>query len=105
MAEAFGELPRRTREALDARTAQRARRKAHAMDRARSEACQRLEVLARRVALVPIETVHRIASVPAPHQAVAADFREDRGRADRRHLLVAVDHGLEQERPVARSEE
>src|SRR5690606_39577377 len=83
------------------RAARRARREAPAVYRARPVPRERVEVLLRRVALVPREAVLGIAAMPAAHQPVAANLRENRRRADRRDLRVAVDDGLEQKRPGA----
>src|SRR5690554_1212251 len=81
--------------------ARRARREAPTMDRARPVPRERLEVLSRRIAFVPLKAVLWITAMPAPHQPIAAYLRENRRRADRGDLRVAVDDRLEQERPRA----
>ena len=72
------------------------RRETAPVQRARAQRVQRRDVRARGISLVPGQREARITVVEIAHQRVARRLGEDRCRADRRHLGVALDHRLEQ---------
>ena len=63
-----------------------------AVNRARPQPTERLDVLRRRVALVPGQAVARIGAVQFNHQPVAVLFGEDRRGGDRWAKRVAAHH-------------
>src|SRR6202022_484855 len=59
-----------------------------------TEAIERLEMFARRVALVVREPVTGITGIEFHHERVTRHLRDDAGRCDHRALRIAVDDRL-----------
>src|SRR5439155_14947146 len=69
-----------------------------------AEPRHRIEMLARRVAFVPIESVAGIPAVELEHGAIAGHLRHDRRGGNRRTPRVAVHHTALRHRDVGNAE-
>lgn len=64
------------------------------MNRQRTIALQRLQMLGCRIALVGIESILRVPLVQPHHFRIARDLRDDRGSRDAGYRGIAANHGL-----------
>ena len=62
------------------------------MNRRRPQAAQGVQVHSRGITLVPGNAVAGVLRIQQLHLAITADLGQDRGRSNRGHLTVALDH-------------